>query len=331
MSIERFAPDTENPTSTVNLNFAAYVTNHQLVQRDHMIGEVPDYSFALDGVLRQRIAAMGPVRSIAQMMVSAGALLQRQSRQLYNLTVGPRQYPAIYALGEECARRLGVGIPQIYISPIDDCNAFTMATNDIAPVVILTRGLIELLDPPELLFVIGHECGHNHNLHGVYNTAVEMLVNPTARLALQKLLSLGAPLNIVRLLAGVIQNSMKLFLLNWSRCAEITADRAGLICCGDLAVAERALLKLIVGKGKLLEQLNVESLLVQTREGNALASIWLDLQQTHPLIPRRIEALRIFAKADIYMKWRPDRTGSTPPAYTKAQADQRCEQIVGTF
>lgn len=319
----------ENPTSQILLDFAAYVSRLQHTQRDHMIGDVPDYSFALDGELRQKIASMGPVRSMAQIMVGAGAMLQNQSRQLYNLMVGPRQYPEIYALGEECARRLGVGIPQIYISPIDDCNAFTFATNDITPAVILTRGLVELLDPSELLFIIGHECGHNHNLHGVYNTAAEMLVNPTARMALQKLLAAGAPLHIVRLLASAIQSSMKLFLLNWSRCAEVTADRAGLICCNNLATAERTLLKLVVGKGKLLEQLNVEAFLAQSRQSNTLASIWFDLQQTHPLIARRIEALRVFAESDVYLKWRPDQAVNNPPNYSKVQADRRCEHIVG--
>lgn len=318
-----------NPTQDVKLDFASYIQTRQDAHRGQMVNEVPNYSFAMDGTLRQRLAAIGPVRSIAQLMVSAGSPLQRQAHQYFSLAVNPRQYPDIYALGEECARRLGIGIPQIYLSPIDEPNAFTMAGDDVSPSIVLTRGIIELLEPPELLFVIGHECGHIHNLHGVYNTAIELLVNPTARLALQKLLAIGMPLNVVRVAASAFQGSLRLFLLNWSRCAEITSDRAGLICCGKREIAERALLKFVVGKGKLLEQLNIEAYLQQVREGVSLAGIWLELQQTHPLIPRRIEALRVFSDTDVMFLWRPELGNSQEARYTKAEADQRCEQIVG--
>jgi len=32
-----------------------------------------------------------------------------------SIEVGPQQYPHIYALGEDCAHRLGIGVPQIFI------------------------------------------------------------------------------------------------------------------------------------------------------------------------------------------------------------------------
>lgn len=42
-----------------------------------------------------------------------------------------------------------------------------------------------------------------------------------------------------------------LALQSWSRRAEITCDRAGLICARDLDVAQAALLKVAIGSKKL--------------------------------------------------------------------------------
>ena len=46
------------------------------------------------------------------------------------IAVGPRQFPEIHSLGEACARRLGIGIPQIFVFPSPDLNAYTYATDD---------------------------------------------------------------------------------------------------------------------------------------------------------------------------------------------------------
>jgi Zn-dependent protease with chaperone function len=249
---------------------------------------------------------------------------------MYSLMVGPDQFTDIYTLGEECARRLGIGIPRIFISPIDQPNAFTISTNDVEPMVILTRKLVEILTEEELLFVIGHECGHIHNFHGIYNTAAVMLVNPTMRVALEKLVRVGTPLGVVRMVASAVQGSLRLFLLNWSRCAEITADRAGLICCGDPKAAERALLKLIVGDEGLLDRMNVEAYVEQIGQTQQLsmAARIRDMENSHPLVPQRIKALRIFAVTDAFHSWRPDVTGQDVQ-YSKAEADHQCEQLIG--
>jgi len=317
-----------NPTASVDLDFAHYVANRDSDRHVHMVGEVPNYSFALDGTLRQRLAAMGPIRSIAQVLVSASAPLYRQIHQMHSLMVGPSQYEDIYAISAECARRLGIGIPQVFIAITEEPNSFTLASDDITPVIVLTKRLVELLDRDELGFVIGHECGHIHNLHGVYNTAVEMLVNPTAQVVLRKLLSGGMPLGVVRTIATALQGSLRLFLLNWSRCAEITCDRAGLICCGDVAHAERALIKLLVGDGELLKQFNMQAFLNQAKQGQSLMGIWMEMRQTHPLMAKRIEGLRIFAETETFFQWRPDMQDGHTALHTKADADRKCEQIM---
>jgi Zn-dependent protease with chaperone function len=87
----------------------------------------------------------------------------------------------------------------------------------------------------------------------------------------------------------------------WSRCSEITADRAGLICCRDLRVAQLALLK-IIGGFTNIEALDIDLYLRQSKSTLSFHNIgkYTELFSTHPLIFKRIEALRLFYNSEMY-------------------------------
>ncbi len=174
-------PLAANPTAALDLDFTGYIARRKQELSGHVQGSVPDYSFGMDAVLRRRLAAMGPIRSVAKLIVSATVPINRQQYLMSGVVVGPNQFPEIHVAATECAHILGIGVPQIFIVPDSSRNAFTWATDDVAPLIVITTGLIDALEPAELKFVIGHECGHIHNLHGIYNATVEILVNPLAR------------------------------------------------------------------------------------------------------------------------------------------------------
>lgn len=51
------------------------IFGHYLEVRDrqlsaHLVGGIPDYAFSLDQKLRQQLTAMGPVKTVAQALVS---------------------------------------------------------------------------------------------------------------------------------------------------------------------------------------------------------------------------------------------------------------------
>jgi hypothetical protein len=124
---------------------------------------------------------------------------------------------------------------------------------------------------------------------------------------------------------------MNLFMLRWSRCAEITCDRAGLICCGNLQVAERALVKLVIGGSKHLRDFNVEAYLKQIEQIQSAPLRMIEFGQTHPLIPKRIESLRLFADCEVLHAWRPEMRSATASARRKDEIDRLCEQTLGVF
>ena len=102
------------------------------------------------------------------------------------------------------------------------------------PIIVLSSGMVHHLDDDEMRFVIGHELGHAISGHAVYRTL------------LLRLLGLGGLLNAVP--GGALGIRMvTVGLLEWSRKAELSADRAGLLASQDPTAALRTHMKIASG------------------------------------------------------------------------------------
>lgn len=331
--IERF-----NPTDAIELNFNRYLAEQEENFAQRSTNSIPSYAFALDAQLRQKIAKVRPVRDLARAMTAMWAPLYKQQNLFNGVAVGPNQYPSIHRMGEECARRLGIAPPQIFIVHSMVMNAFAIATDDVEPVIVLHSRLVEVMEPNELKFIIGHECGHIHNLHSVYNLAGEMVANTATQVLIDQMAKAGIAARlistssygmVVQLLTGVVSEGLRLYLQNWSRCAEITCDRAGLICCGDLRDAQYALAKIKIGGLEKLEGFSIEAYVRQLGSVNMIERL-NEINSSHPLLPRRIQALDIFSNSESLREWRPDmQLDGTPISH--ADADNRCSQLISVF
>ena len=326
----------ENPTAEIPLGFDQFLEERRRAFDEHVSpGGIADYAFGLDYTLRQRIASIAMARQVVKAVAAAVGPLQKHLHNMQMVAVNPRQFAEIYTLGEACARRLGIGIPQIFIMPSPTLAAYTFATDDIAPMLVLSSGLVDALEPRELMFVIGHECGHIHNPHGAYNMAVQNLTNPLAKLMFQQVAGLGVALDLIKtlnhlqLLAGVIAGGLKLFFLNWSRAAEVTCDRAGLICCGDLETAQMALARIATGGAASLRGINIQEFVRQLDVTRTSPTRIVEFFASHPLIPKRLEALRLFAGCQVFRNWRPDIEQPRGLPLDRAEVDARCAQVLG--
>lgn len=312
-----------NPTTAINLNFGDYLAIREGELSSHLVNGIPDYAFSLDQKLRQQLASMGPVRAISKSLVAMLIPYYKQLQQMEGIAVSPHQYPEIYAIGEDCARKLGIGIPQIFViySPFFD--AWTIATDEVSPMIVLSSSIIGALEPTELKFVIGHECGHIHNLHGAYNTIVELMTNELCETIWN---SIPTPEGF----KFAIQGGIKLFFMRWKRCAEVTCDRAGLICCGDVTAAQMALAKLATGGVERLQGINLEEYLKQIQTVQSTPVRLVELTQSHPIIPKRLEAIRLFADCDVLHSWCPDLPVTTTMR-SKQEVDGLCEQFISVL
>ncbi len=197
--------------------------------------------------------------------------------------VGPRQFPRVHALASGCAETLGLTVPTVYVANSPHLNAATYGTNEDS-FVMLNSALVDHMSDEELLSVLGHECGHIHNNHVVYLTALHYLTN-VAGLFFR---NLGLP--------------VLLGLRAWSRRAEITCDRAGVLCAGDLQVSIRALTKLALGSQKLYDELNIDAFLEQYEEGQQSFGRFGEVLASHPWLPKRVMALKVFGDSELYRR-----------------------------
>lgn len=206
--------------------------------------------------------------------LTAALMRVEHRRHLGNaVRVSERQLPEIAQAAAQAAAMLQAPPFEVLVieSPVSNAYAFGWWPPQ---VVVVTSALVQMLTLEELQFVLGHEVGHIALGH----TRVSSLLGGM----------LGAPgIPLLSFIGGVAFRW-------WSRLAEYSADRAGLVAVGDLTVAERALTKLMVGS-QLASKVNVEEILTQAQD---LDEGWAgDAGETamdHPYLVRRLQALRAF-------------------------------------
>ena len=268
---------------TMNFDFGGYVER----RKGGVTGERGEgYAFEGDLKVLRAMRKMKAVEvAVAQTVKLTKSLL---STNLLGtaVKVGPRQFPRVQRIVEECATTLGIPTPQVYIVPnIAQVNAYTFGTDDSATIVV-HAAMFEHFDDDELKFVIGHECGHIQNNHVVYLTTLSIL---------QRIASVGAGVLLAPLMLPATAA-----LMSWSRAAEITCDRAGLLCCKSERAATSSFAKLAIGSRKLYGEMDMEVYLEQLAEGRDGVGRVGELQMSHPYLTKRIESLRLFNASALY-------------------------------
>ena len=309
-----------NPTNDVNISFNSYVNERQKVHNKHLEGGIPDYAFASDYAIRQKIKTLPGIYPFFKAVTSSYVPRHKQLINLSGLKVGARQYPEIYNMTAECANILGIGMPTVYIIPeMAVLNAYTIATDDEAPIIVLHSSLVERFSNDELKTVIGHECGHIHNNHGIYSIAVQTMLDQ----------SMNIP--IVSQILSAITIPVRLMFMAWVRAAEVTCDRAGMICANDPIDIMKADVKLMHGGMINSDEANIEAALKQYDMLRKTPVRFLELDSTHPTTVRRLYADLEFLNSEILYKWRPEWRKPDMKLIDKQELDTRCEKYISVI
>ncbi len=308
-----------NPTQDIDISFNNYILNRQKKYANHLENGIPDYSFALDHIARQKINATPGVYRFFKALTNTIVPRARQEINMTGLKVSSMQYSHIYDMAVECADRLGIGIPTVYIKPeISILNAYTYAIEDEDPIIIINSSLIERFTEGELKAVIGHECGHIHNNHGIYNIAAETIINQ----------GLGN-IPIVSQILSLLSYPLQLMILSWSRAAEITCDRAGMICSDDPMDEVTSHIKFLHGGMLDAQEASIEQALKQYDSLRKTPVRFLELASTHPTSHRRALAALEFKNSELLYKWRPEWKNPDMDLLNKQELDMRCQKYVG--
>ncbi|GHH87300.1 peptidase M48 [Streptomyces sulfonofaciens] len=183
-------------------------------------------------------------------------------------------------------------IPPMYVNQDPQPNAMCIGLDE--PIIVVTTGLVELLDAEEMRAAIGHEVGHALSGHSVYRTVLLFLTNLALRVA-------WIPLGNVAVMAIVTA------LREWFRKSELSADRAGLLVGQDLRASMRGLMKM--AGGNHLHEMNVDAFLEQAEEYEAggdlrdsVLKILNILPRTHPFATVRAAELKAWAESRDYQR-----------------------------
>ena len=307
-----------NPTDDINLNFADYVRERSSRIGKHLQGGIPDYAFASDDATRQKIAAIPGAFQLGKAITSQVVPRQRQMYNMSGLRVGPNQFPEIYQMVRDCSELLGIGIPTTFITAeLGVLNAFALAIEDAEPMIVLNSSIVERMTPQELKAVIGHECGHVHNNHGIYNVLANLLIN-----------GIGASIPGIREILALVSLPLRVAIQTWSRAAEVTCDRAGVLCCGEADSTISAHSKLLSGGLLSDHQINVDALLEQYDSLRSSPVRMLELLNTHPAGVRRILAAKEFINSQVFYDWHPELKEPDMHLYSKDELDAHCAKYV---
>ena len=224
----------------------------------------------------------------------SGAVGERSVRLLYLATairVSPRQYPQLHQLLNECATTLDLQpIPELFVQRDPNPSAMTLGLD--RPVIVVSTGMLDLVDAEGMRFLIGHEVAHVLSGHAVYRTMMMQLISLSQSI---QWLPIGA--------WGV--RAILLGLNEWFRKSELSCDRAGLLCVQDPRAALRVHASLAGAEDP--DEMDVAGFLDQAKEyesrGDIRDSLLKFLQitdQDHPLAAQRAAELQRWAAGDEY-------------------------------
>jgi Zn-dependent protease with chaperone function len=239
-------------------------------------------------------AATEALRALPGLDVVVGKVLELGLERLYyleniadNVRVTPRMLPRLHKyLGWAC-KILDLEEPELYVTMDPNPNAFTFGHK--RPFIVVTSGLVELLGDEELLFTIGHELGHIKAGHVLYTVLARNIASIVAAIG-QATLGIGS----------LLGQGLVVALHDWYRKAELTADRAGLLCVQDIDPCLNVFMKLAGGGGRLWAEMDRFEFLRQIdayeeEDGTALGRAYktfLTAWRTHPFPILRAKELR---------------------------------------
>ena len=255
--------------------------------------DAPGVQARRDRALRDELSADRGVKKALEKFehrASGYGFRHRRSLLAEAIRLNRRMAPQVAEALADCRERLGVTAPiEVFLEPKPVYSAFVSRGRS-GPIVLgLSSRLLEEFSPTELRFVIGHELGHALYDH------------------------FGIPMPITATIEDVggtlVSRPVQLKLFVWCRAAEVSADRAGVLCAGDPEVAATAFFKMTSGLSRPIITTDLEAFASQVESLASAPSAahevrddddTLDCFSTHPYTPVRVRALLAFGRSTAF-------------------------------
>jgi Zn-dependent protease with chaperone function len=249
-------------------------------QMEQSAREGAAYAFSGERRFRRTLAMARPVTMALEATTRLWKDVARTELLGTAVKVTDSQFPRVWEAAKKAAGMLNVRLPAIFAAPSSSIKVKVLGTED-SPHLIVNLELAEKLEDHELIAAIAHELAHIQNGHILYATALHYL-NTSAAFFVR----------------WVVQPAI-MTLQAWSRRAEVTCDRAALIAVRDLDKTLAAMVKLELGLDKG-SAFNADEYLRALPEVKKSIGRYAELFRSHPYVPKRVQALRLFADSALY-------------------------------
>ncbi|MCE5218202.1 zinc metalloprotease HtpX [bacterium] len=212
-------------------------------------------------------------------------------------------HPLIYKVTEHTAAMLSVEAPDLQIFP-ERCLHPVIIKNQ-EPLLAVPTGVLRALSEEQMMFQIGREIGHLNTGYLAQMQAVKIITKRRSALAGDLASALNEFLEAHLKYWDEKVSSEDLLRLKrlghaWQQRCELSADRAGLICCRDLDIACDTLAKTTVRSHDQAALMNSERLLreFEGKDVGSLAAIPVEESPSRnpQYVAYRIHMLRWWAK-----------------------------------
>jgi len=274
----------------VDFDFAKWIA----VRRgslEQQLREGATYAFSGERKFRRTLTIARPVTMALEATTRLWRDVARTELLGTAVKVTDQHYPRVYRAAKAAGAALRVRPPAVFASPSDSIKVKVLGTED-APHLIVNLALAERLDDTALVAAIAHELGHVQNGHIFYATALHYLTHSAAF--------------FVR---WVVQPAI-MTLQAWSRRAEVTCDRAALLAVRDLDKTLHAMVALELGieKGHAFDADEYLRAVPDVKDVKKGFGRYGELFRSRPDVPKRVQALRLFAGSAMYAQ----ATGQDP-------------------
>jgi Zn-dependent protease with chaperone function len=232
---------------------------------------------------------------VSAVLKAVAGMWNERAERLFTLAsairVGEKQYPKLNQLRVDAAETLDLDtVPDLFVARHPIANGYAIGIDK--PFIVLTTGIVDSLDHESLRVVVGHETGHILSGHNVLRTLLMRLLRLQATVQWMPIGAIG--------LRAVIAA-----LMEWFRKAELTGDRAGLLCSQDPAAALRQ--HVYMAGGTSMSDIDIPEFMAQAREYEEVDDIRDSVikllaveQRTHPFAVVRASQLQKWAASDEY-------------------------------
>lgn len=187
------------------------------------------------------------VRKFIELFPERVAYIQNVAQ---TVRVSKTQCPQLHTQLREACTILDMREPELYVAQHPTPNAVTSGHTN--PYIIITTGLLDLMNADEVLAVLAHELGHVKAGHVLYKTMARII---SLLLTIIGDMTLG--------IGRLIGRSLEASLLEWDRKSEFSADRASLLVVQDPQVMLTLMMKFAGGTLFQRDQMNASEFLKQ--------------------------------------------------------------------